>query len=128
MDLFNSEKRNCLDYGRGDSDLFWRGLTDGYRLEQERIQRMRKEKEEGKMIDKKLKNIMKEWEHDFRLKIEKEIPEELTLELNKLREVIEEERKELKSYMEEMKIEKEERLKIEKGSEQKRDNKIQKNE
>ena len=59
MDLFNSEKRNCLDNGRGDSDLFWRGLSDGYRLEQEKIQMIRKEKEEGKMIDRKLKNILK---------------------------------------------------------------------
>ena len=73
MDLLNSEKRNCLDNGRRDSDLFWRGLSDGYRLEQEKIQRMRKEKEEGKMIDRKLKDILKEWEQDFRSKIVKEI-------------------------------------------------------
>ena len=75
---------------------------------------MRKEKEMGKMIDKKLKNIMKEWEHDFRSKIEKEIREEVTLEFNKLREVVEEERIELKSYMEEIKKEKEVKLKVEK--------------
>ena len=61
MDFLSSEKRNCLDNGRGNNDLFWRGLCDGYRLEQRKIQMMRKEKEEGEMIDRKLKNILKEW-------------------------------------------------------------------
>ena len=103
MDFLNSEKRNCLDNGRGNNDLFWRGLCDGYRLEQRKIQMTRKEKEEGEMIDRKLKNILKEWEHDFRSKIVKEIREEVTLEFDNLREVIEEVRNELKSCLEEMK-------------------------
>ena len=73
MKLSNSEKRNYLDNGRGDRDIFRRGLLDGYRLEQERIHRMMKEKEEEKKINRKVKNIMKEWEKDLRSKIEKEL-------------------------------------------------------
>ena len=79
MKLFNSEKRKYFDNGRGDSDIFRRGLLDGYRLEQERIHRMMKEKEEEKKIDRKVKNIMKEWEKDLRSKIEKEIREEMKI-------------------------------------------------
>ena len=94
MKLFNSEKRKYFDNGRGDSDIFWRGLLDGYRLEQERIHRMMKEKEEEKKIDMKVKNIMKEWEKDMRSKIEKELREEMTIEFNRRSEIIEEERTE----------------------------------
>ena len=79
MKMFNSEKRKYFNNGRGDSDIFWRGLLDSYRLEQERIHRMMKEKEEEKKIDMKVKNIMKEWEKDLRLKIEKELREEMTI-------------------------------------------------
>ena len=71
MKLSNSEKRNYLDNGRGDRDLFRRGLLDGYRLEQDRIHRMMKEKEEEKKINRNVKNIMKEWEKVLRSKIEK---------------------------------------------------------
>ena len=73
---------------------------------------MMKEKEEEKKIDRKVKNIMKEWEKDLQSKIEKEIREEVTIEFNRLSEIIEEERKEMKTYMEEMKTEKELRSKI----------------
>ena len=73
MKLFNSEKSKYFNSGRGESDIFRRGLLDGYRLEQERIHRMMKEKEEEKKINRNVKNIMKEWEKDLRLKIEKEL-------------------------------------------------------
>ena len=79
MKLFNSEKRKYFDNGREDSDIIRRGLLDGYRLEQERIHRMRKEKLEEKKIGKRMKNIIKEWEKDLRSKIEKEIWEEVTI-------------------------------------------------
>ena len=61
-----------------------------------------------------MKNSMMEWEQDFRSKIEKEIREGVTIEFNRLSEVIEEKRKELKIFMEEMKEVKEMKLKIEK--------------
>ena len=69
MKLFNSEKRKYFNNGRGESDIFRRGLLDGYRLEQERIRRMMKQNEEEKKIDRKVKNMMKEWEKDFRSKV-----------------------------------------------------------
>ena len=58
-------------------------------------------------INRNVKNITKEWEKDLRSKIEKEIREEVTIEFNRMSEIIEEERKELKIYMEEMEKEKE---------------------
>ena len=45
---------------------YFGGLLDGYRLEQDRIQMMRKEKEEEKKIGRRRKNIMTEWEQDLR--------------------------------------------------------------
>ena len=74
---------------------------------------MMKEKEEEKKINRKMKNITKEWENDLRTKIEKEIREEMTTELNGMIVVMEEERKELKNCMEEVKREKELRSEIE---------------
>ena len=46
-------------------------------------------------------------EKELRSKIEKEVREELTIKCKRMSEVIEEERRELKTYMEEMKKEKE---------------------
>ena len=46
---------------RTDSDIFLRGLMDGYKLEEERIQRMRREKEEEVLIESKVKSRVKEW-------------------------------------------------------------------
>ena len=54
---------------------------------------MMKEKEEENKINRNVKNIMKEWENDLRLKIEKEWREEMTIEFNRQSEIIEEERK-----------------------------------
>ena len=59
MKLISSEKRKYFNNGRGESDIFRRGLLDGYRLEQERIRRMMKQNEEEKKIDRKVKNMMK---------------------------------------------------------------------
>ena len=58
-------------------------------------------------------DIKTEWDHDFRLKLKKELREEVKIECNRLNEKIEEERKEMKIFMEEMKEVKEMKLKIE---------------
>ena len=73
--FISSEKRKYFDNVRGDCDIFCRGLIDGYRLEQERLHRMMKEKDDEKKLDRKVKNMMKEWEKNTRLGIEKEILE-----------------------------------------------------
>ena len=67
----------------------------------------------GRKDRKRRGKIKTEWDHDFRLKLKKELREELKLECNRLSEKIEEERKEMKIFMEEMKEVKEMKLKIE---------------
>ena len=104
--FISSEKRKYFDNVRGDCDIFCRGLIDGYRLEQERLHRMMKEKDDEKKIDRKVKNMMKEWEKNIRSGIEKEIQEEIKTEFNLLKMKIDEERNEFKTFMEDMKKEK----------------------
>ena len=105
MERFISESRNYLNNGRTDCDIYRRGLRDGCRLEieQDKMQRMKMEKEEEEKTGKRRGDIKTEWDHDFRLKLKKELREELKLECNRLSEKIEEERKEMKIFMEEMK-------------------------
>ena len=55
-DSFNSEVRYWNEDGRADSDIFMRGLMDGYRREVNRIQRMRKEKEDEVLLKLKVRN------------------------------------------------------------------------
>ena len=115
MERFISESRNYFNNGRTDCDIYRRGLRDGCRLEieQDKMQRMKMEKEEEEKTGKRRGDIKTEWDHDFRLKLKKELREELKLECNRLSEKIEEERKEMKIFMEEMKEIKDLKLKIE---------------
>ena len=115
MERFISESRNYFNNGRTDCDIYRRGLRDGCRLEieQDKMQRMKMEKEEEEKTGKRRGDIKTEWDHDFRLKLKKELREELKLECNRLNEKIEEERKEMKIFMEEMKELKEIKLKLE---------------
>ena len=68
MDLFNSESRNYFNNGRSNCDIYRRGLRDECRLEieQDRLQRMKKEKEEEEKTGERRENIKKEWDHNFR--------------------------------------------------------------
>ena len=75
---------------------------------------MKKEKEEEEKTGKRRENIKTEWGQDLRLKIKKELWDEVKIEFNRLSEIIEEERKQMKIFMEEMKEVKEMRLKVEK--------------
>merc|ERR1712082_562754 len=85
LKFISSHKRKYFDNVRGDCDIFCRGLIDGYRLEQERLHRMMKEKDDEKKIDRKVKNKMKEWEKNIRSGIEKEIRDEIKIEFNLLK-------------------------------------------
>ena len=102
--------------GRSECDVYRRGLRDGCRLEieQDRIRRMKKEKEEEKETYKRRKNSKKEWDQDFKSKIKEELREEVRIGCYRLKEIIEEERKEIETFMEEMKEVREIRLRIEK--------------
>ena len=62
MDLINSESRNYFNNGRSNCDIYRRGLLDGCRLEveQDRIQRIKKEKEEEEKTGKRRENIKTE--------------------------------------------------------------------
>jgi len=63
-----------------------------------------KEREGGeKKTERIVRSIVKEWKWNLRSKIEKEIREEVEIKYDRLSEVIEEERKEVKTYIEEMK-------------------------
>ena len=72
-DSFNSEERRVADNVRRDSDIFRRGLLDGYRqeMERDRIQRMRRERED------EMRSRVKEGEGEMRSIIQKEIRKEM---------------------------------------------------
>ena len=74
MDRVISESRNYFNNGRTNCDVYRRGLRDGCRLEieQDRMQRMKKKKEEEK-TGKRRGDIKTEWDHDFRLTLKKEL-------------------------------------------------------
>ena len=74
---------------------------------------MKKEKVEEKKTGERRENIKTEWDQNFRAKIKKELREEVKIECNRLSEIIEEERKEIETFMEEMKELREIKLKIE---------------
>ena len=90
--------------GRSECDIYRRGLRDGCRLEieQDRIRRMKKEKEEEKETYKRRKNSKKEWDQDLKSKIKEELREEVRIGCHRLKEIIEEERKDIEIFMEEM--------------------------
>ena len=81
---------------------------------------MKKEKVEEKKTGERRENIKTEWDQNFRAKIKKEL-QEVKIECNRLSKMIEEERKEMNIFREEMKEVKEMKSK---GNTRKRDNKI----
>ena len=93
MKFISSEKRKYFDNGTRDCDIFCRGLIDGYRIEKERLHKIMKEKDDEKKTDRKMKNMMKEWEKNIRPKIKKEIREEIKIEFNRLKVIIDDEKK-----------------------------------
>ena len=101
-DLLNSEARYWDKYGRKDSEIFLQGLMDGYKLEEKRIQRMRREKEEEVLIESKVRSRVKEWKNDIRSTIEKELRKELRMELEGQKKEREEENRKLMIHLEEM--------------------------
>ena len=69
---------------------------DGYRREVNRIQRMRKEKEEEVLLELKVRNRVEEWKCDRRSMIEKELRKELRMDVEGQKKGREEESRKLK--------------------------------
>ena len=61
----DSDEGHLIDYGRGSSDLFERGLVDGYGQKKNRVQMMKREKEEEKKTEKMIRNTVQEWQKNL---------------------------------------------------------------